>query len=94
MPLSYQYGHTVCLAQAHFCPPCTNGLRKQSSQLVVLPFPAVKPVPSLDKLLQAESCDYCKLNGVCGLSHEHVEDGYKGIRVKFGAKNPTELGIW
>ena len=54
----------------------------------------MKPVPSLDKLLQAESCDYCKLNGVCGLSHEHVEDGYKGIRVKFGAKNPTELGIW
>jgi len=29
---------------------------------------------------------------VCGMSHEHVEDGYKGIHVKFGAKNPTELG--
>ena len=54
----------------------------------------MKPVPSLDKWLPAESCDYCKLNGVCVLSHEHVEDGYKGIRVKSGAKNPTELGIW
>lgn len=67
--------------------------KKQSSQIVSLPFPAVKPVPSMDKWLPAESYDYCKLNGVRGLGREHVEDGYKGIRVKFGAKNPTELRI-
>ena len=33
------------------------------------------------------------LMGGCGLSHKHVEDGCKSTCVKFGAENPTELGI-
>ena len=44
--------------------------------------------------LLAECRDYCQLvNGGCGLSHEHIEDGYKSTCVKLGEENPTELGI-
>jgi len=38
-------------------------------------------------------CPYCKLvNGGCGLSHEHVEDGCKSTCVKCGGWKPNRTG--
>jgi len=49
------------VAIPHLGVPCTNGLWKQSSYFVGLPFLAVKAFPSLDEQSPAESHDYWKL---------------------------------
>ena len=71
-----------------------NRLRKQSSHLARRPFPAGKsffPVWVSGCWLSVVTIARSLMGG-CGLSHEHVEDGYKSTCMKVG-ENPTKPEI-